>query len=248
MALFGPVHISILTAIVLVSVLVAVVSRRSPESSGTIRSFLGWGLAVTEVIGWYFRYSNEGLRAGVNLPLQLCDLAVWTTVIGCITLDCLMIELGYFIGIAASGMALLQPDLCAPWPSWAAVGFLITHGGVVCAISAVVYGGAAQMRAWAVWRAFAFLLFWTGFVGLLDNSLGANYMYLRHKPAAVSLLDWLGPWPQYIELGALVAFVLFWTIWIPVRPTISMRHAEKTHRRRATFVRESFVDDSLRSL
>jgi hypothetical protein len=38
-------------------------------------------------------------------------------------------------------------------------------------------------------------------------------------------MDLFGTWPQYIGVTALIAFILFWILWIPARPSISVRVA-----------------------
>jgi uncharacterized membrane protein YwaF len=76
---------------------------------------LGWGLALNELAWWGFRYGHEGVHLR-NLPLQLCDVTLWVTVLGCLTLYSPFVEFAYFAGIAGAGMALVTPDLWSPWP------------------------------------------------------------------------------------------------------------------------------------
>ena len=45
----------------------------------------------------------------------------------------------------------------------------------------------------------------------------SNYFYLCEKPSEVSLLEIMGPWPVYILLGDVIAFVMFWLLWLPFR-------------------------------
>ena len=182
-----------------------------------MRLALGYGLAVNELIWWVFRYAHEGIHPR-NLPLQLCDITVWASVLACLTLVPAVVEFAYFAGAAGAGMALLTPDLWSPWPSYPAIYFFVVHGGVIVAVVVLVFGGIAALRPGAPWRAFGLLLGYAGAAGAFNAVFGTNYMYLCRKPANASLLDALGPWPMYLVAGAAIGLALFWLLWLPIRP------------------------------
>jgi hypothetical integral membrane protein (TIGR02206 family) len=221
--LFGPLHLAILSIIAVIAVCCCILLRRGVLSSTGVRRTIGYGLAGNELIWWVFRYSHEGWRFPFNLPLQLCDLSLWVTVLACLTLVPSIVEFCYFAGLAGAGMALLTPDLWTPWPSYPAVYFFVAHGGIVIGAAVLVYGKISPLRPGAVWRAFGMLVGWAAFVGTFDAIFKANYMYLRQKPGNASLLDALGPWPMYLVAGAAVGLVLFWLLWIPARPSDEAR-------------------------
>jgi hypothetical integral membrane protein (TIGR02206 family) len=214
--LFGPLHLSLLALIAFVAIVVALLSRRGLLPKRAARLTLGWALVVNELIWWGYRYSHEGIHL-TNLPLQICDLSLWGSVLACLTLSQTIVEFTYFVGLAGAGMALLTPDLWSPWPSYPAIYFFLGHGGIVIAIALLVFGGIATLRPGAVWRAFGILVACASVIGALNAALGANYGYLCRKPKNASLLDALGPWPVYLLAGAAVTFALFWLLWLPVR-------------------------------
>ena len=183
-----------------------------------MRLSLGFGLAANELIWWAFRYSHEGVHRW-NLPLQLCDLTVWSTVWACLRPVPIVVEFSYYAGLAGAGMALLTPDLWSPWPSYPAVYFFLAHGGVVVAVAVLVFGRAAAVERRAPWRPFGVLLLYAAVAGGLNAILGTNYMYLCQKPRNASLLNAFGPWPVYLAGGAAAAFALFWLLWLPLRST-----------------------------
>jgi hypothetical integral membrane protein (TIGR02206 family) len=213
LALFGGLHLSLLGIILAVAILLPIASRRGVLPERIVRRALACVLATGEVIWWIFVYAHEGLRPA-NLPLQLCDVSLWTTVIACWTLRPWLVEFSYFAGIAGAGMALLTPDLWSPWPSYPAVYFFISHGGTVVAIILLVFGGIAPLRKGAMWRAFAMVVAYAAVVGAIDAALHADYMYLCEKPRSETILNAFGPWPWYLFAAAALTLLLFEGLWL----------------------------------
>lgn len=217
MPLFGTTHLALLAAIAAAAALLAWGCRARRLPPRIVRFALGIALAVNELIWWAFRYSHEGFDFPRNLPLQLCDVTVWMTVVACLTLSPWVVEFDYFVGIAGAGMALLTPDLWTPWPSYPAIYFFLAHGGIVIGIATVVFGGIAPLRPGAVWRAFGGVLAYAALLGAFNAIFHTNYMYLCTRPASASVLDAFGPWPVYLIQAAGLTLGLFFLLWLPTR-------------------------------
>jgi hypothetical integral membrane protein (TIGR02206 family) len=215
--LFGPVHLLLLLTIIGAAATLSWLCRKRKLPPRTVRLVIGYAIGVNELVWWVFRYSHEGIHA-TNLPLQLCDLTVWMSVVACLTTIPAVVEFAYFAGVAGSGMAILTPDLWTPWPSYPAIYFFLAHGGVLIACAVLTFGKIAQVRPGALWRAFGILAVYAAAIGAFNAMVGANYMYLCRKPVKPSLLDWFGPWPWYLGGGAAAGLLLFWLLWLPVRP------------------------------
>jgi hypothetical integral membrane protein (TIGR02206 family) len=216
--LFGLLHLTILGVITAIAIALCILLRQKTIPATAVRLAIGCTLVINELIWWIFRYGHEGFHFPLNLPLQLCDMSLWATALGCLTLIPAIVEFAYFAGLAGAGMALLTPDLWSPWPTYPAVYFFMAHGGIVIGVAVLVFGGIIALRPGAVWRAFGILLAYAAIVGTFNAIFQTNYMYLRQKPANASLLDALGPWPIYLIAGAAVGLALFWLLWLPARP------------------------------
>jgi hypothetical integral membrane protein (TIGR02206 family) len=217
MPLFGSVHLTLIAAIVIACATLSWAVRKHWLDSRTVRLTIGCGLILNELVWWTFRYSHEGLHLW-NLPFQLCDVTLWTSALACLTLSRRVVEFAYFAGLAGASMAILTPDLWSPWPSYPAIYFFVVHGGIVLAVSVLVFGRISPLDTGAVWRAFAMLAAFAAAIGTFNAIAGTNFMYLARKPKNASALDALGPWPWYLVAGAMVALLLFGLLWIPARP------------------------------
>jgi hypothetical integral membrane protein (TIGR02206 family) len=215
--LFGVTHLTILAAIVLLAALLAAAQRRlSPGGNG-----LRLGLAcviLLDTIWWYGYMTFHGqLTFPSQLPLDLCDVTLYLTVIALLTLSPAVFDVAYYSALAGTSMALLTPDLWENFPSLSTVQFFIGHGLVVSAVLYLVWSRQARPRRGSVARAMLALNLLAAFDGVFNGIFKTNFMYLRTKPASASLLDLFGPWPWYIVAGEGVAFVLLLLLYLPFR-------------------------------
>ncbi len=217
MRLFGPLHLTLIAAIVVVCIALAglAAARRLPITP--VRFGLAAFLLADEAVWLVFRYSHEGLHAW-NLPLQLCDVDMFLAAAACLTLRPAIVEFTYFAGLAGAGMAILTPDLWSPWPTYPAIDFFVSHGAIVASVSMLVFGRIVPLRPGAPRRAYLWLLVYAAALFAVDKFAGANYMYLRAKPRGANPLDAFGPWPLYLLPSAALAAALFALLWF-VAPT-----------------------------
>ncbi|MBI2441898.1 MAG: TIGR02206 family membrane protein [Lentisphaerae bacterium] len=195
----------------------AVTARRWPATARWIACGLGTIIALNELI-WYGHVLRSGLfRFPDALPLDLCDLVLWLTVLALFTRRSWSFELSYYWGLAGTSMAVLTPDLSGAFLSYANLKFFLAHGGVVMAILFLTWSRQARPRSGSLWRAFLLLNGYVLLMALFNALFKTNYLYLCAKPQAVSLLDYCGPWPWYLLAADGLALLLFTLLWLPFR-------------------------------
>lgn len=215
--LFGPVHLAILASIPGLAWIFATVVRRLPDTARLTRISLGSLLLLNELIWYGFKVRHNSLQFPGTLPLQLCDVILWATVIAMLWKVQWAFEFSFLAGLVGTSMAILTPDLWEPFPSYPTVYFFLAHGGIVMCVLYLWWSGEMRLRAGCVWRVLGALNVYAVAVGLFNWVFGTNYMYLCRKPESASVLDFLGPWPIYILGGELIGLTFFWLLWLPFR-------------------------------
>ena len=168
-------------------------------------------LLVAAEVGWWIYLAVSGAKEAElasALPLQLCDAAIFISALALLLRAQLLVEVTYFWGLTGTVQALITPDLPQHFPTFPFFQYYVAHGGIVLAALFLVVGLRQWPRRDAVLRVLAITIVYVSVVGAIDAATGANYMYLRSKPASGSLLDLLGPWPWYVLWAALVGVAL----------------------------------------
>ena len=205
MAIFGTDHIAALVAVVLAGVLVV----RQPPGVQLLRC-LALLLIMAELIDPIVLYSRAELSLSRALPLELCDLAAFATIIALWTRRQAAFEFAWFWGLSGTLQALLTPTLAEGFPSADYFRFVLLHGVVVVGALAL-FGRGMRTRPGAGPRVFLVTAIYAAALMGIDFAIDANYMFLRSRPEG-SVLELFGPWPWYLIAAAAIAAAIFWLL------------------------------------
>ncbi len=218
MALFGPLHLTILFLTVAVPVVLSRLTR------GQDRPWLARVLAVAIAvilllnrvmsIAWGVHMGTL-LRWQDALPMHLCDWASFAVIVALVWRGQLEYELAYLWGLAGTLQAVLTPDLAYTFPNPFFIGFFVDHCGIIVSVLFLTWGLGMRPRPGAVWRVWGWTQVYVLCAALVDWSCNVNYGYLRAKPLHGSLLDVLGPWPWYVGVLETMSLVFFAVFYFP---------------------------------
>jgi hypothetical integral membrane protein (TIGR02206 family) len=239
--LFGPSHWATLGAIAVLTTSLVLLARRArgapwrsvsppplplaspqsrPPSADRLPHALAVGLAALLLLDEaavlaLAAHDDLPTLATQHLPFQLCDWAVFACAAALLWRLQTAYELAWFWGLGGTLQAVLTPDLAEDFPGVHFLTFQLLHAGVIVAALYLTLGLGMRPRPRSVLRAWLWLQAYAAVTALADWLLGANYGYLRHKPASASLLDHLGPWPWYLLSLEALSLVLFLACYAP---------------------------------
>ena len=213
--LFGPAHLFILFAVISLAAILALVHRRLPPGSKTVRLTLASALLADSAVFYAYQITQGQLTFPDHLPLELCDASLCLVILALFTLNKLVFDLAYYGALAGATMALLTPNLWEDFPSFSTIQFFVDHGLIVVGALFLAWSGLARPRSGSVRRAMIAVNLFAVCVGTFDYAFKTDYMYLRAKPPNTSLLDVLGPWPWYLAATEFVACGVFLLLYLP---------------------------------
>lgn len=215
---FGERHLMSLAVLVVFGAIILSFRGADEATRRRVRYGLAALLVVNE-IGWHlWAYTYVGWTLDKMLPLHLCSALVWVGAYGLVTLNPIVYEFMYFMGIGGPLQAVLTPDAGQyGLPHFRAIQTMVSHGTLI--IAALYLTRVEGMRpTWAsVRRVMIGTFLYMCAVTVVNVFLGSDYMWTMSKPPVKTLLDVLGPWPWYnipvILLGVLNVLLLYTPFW-----------------------------------
>jgi len=221
LVLFSSTHIAAIAATLALCVVVPALARKRPGGWRNIAAYGLAGLLVINEVAWWAVISGRGEWGwDYALPLYLCDAAGFVAAAALVTRRPLLVEVTYFWGLAGTVQAIITPDLRYDFPSYFYFQYFVQHTGIVLAALFLVAGLRIYPRRGAIARMIGITLAFSAVAGVANVVTHGNYMYLAHKPAGGSLLDYMGPWPVYIVAGIPLAALIFLVLALPFRRSV----------------------------
>ncbi|MBN2545361.1 MAG: TIGR02206 family membrane protein [Spirochaetes bacterium] len=149
------------------------------------------------------------------LPLHLCDITFVLTFFMIITKNDFIFEIVYFLGIGGAVQALLTPSLGYDYPHLMFFHFFLGHSVVIWSSLYMIFVYDKKVTFFSIIRAMIFLNVIGLIILTINFFLKSNYMFLIEKPYSGSLLDLMGPWPVYLIVSDIFAFVFFLILYLP---------------------------------
>ena len=226
--LFGTVHLITLGIITLIAIIVPWMSRKYASPVGITRFawIIGLVLILHELVKMYFRIYVYDFPWQNELPFHLCRMGAILTGIMLITRNYFLFEITYFWGLGGAVQALLTPDIKEGFPHGVFLFFFIGHGLIILGVVFAMVNYKYKPTFKSMKKVFIL----TNLVALpmipLNFLINSNYLFLREKPAAASILDFLGPWPYYL-IGMEVLMIMIFAVYY--LPFAIINRANRTH-------------------
>ncbi|MEE1652043.1 TIGR02206 family membrane protein [Brachybacterium sp. J144] len=211
MPAYGATHLAMLVLLVVAAVsLVQLVRRTPPAATDRVLRIVGWALLANSTFWTLWGFMPWAWNLDESLPLHFSDALRFLVPLALITRAPWAIVVTWYWGLTLNMQSVLTPDLnYFVWVPLEFSQYWIAHGAGLLA-PVVLCWGLGYRPTWRGYgAAYATTLAWAAIAATGNTLTGANYGYLNRAPAGPSILDLLGPWPQYL----LVEAVLIAAVW-----------------------------------
>ncbi|MFC7457124.1 TIGR02206 family membrane protein [Brachybacterium sp. GCM10030267] len=213
MPAYGTTHLGVLLIIVLAAIALVVWARRvEPATADRVLRAAGWVLLANSVFWTAWGFMPWSWNIDESLPLHYSDVLRFLIPLALITQARWAIVITYFWGLTLNMQSVLTPDLnyfvSVPLEFSE---YWVAHATGVLAPVVLVWGLGYRPTWPGYLLTYAATVAWA-IIAFTGNALtGANYGYLNRAPEGASILDVMGPWPQYLLVEA-IAIALVWAL------------------------------------
>ncbi|WP_335871540.1 YwaF family protein [Bacillus sp. 2205SS5-2] len=188
---------------------------RNTKGKKVVNNLLIFLLLFGEVSFQIWYIVNDKWDSTINLPLQLCSLSLYLCLIMLLTRSYRVFEITFFTSMVGAFFAIITPELFFGFPHFRYFQFFTAHLAIVLSCLFMVWIEQYRVTFSSMIRSFVALNIIAFIVFNLNHAIGANYMFLDHKPYNASLIDYLGPYPWYIFSLEGIALFLFSILYLP---------------------------------
>ncbi|TRZ83385.1 MAG: TIGR02206 family membrane protein [Sediminibacterium sp.] len=204
----------IIIVILIITIIVRIPLHFKKIKPKTYGNFIALFFAISYIIENYYVYSTGYWNLQQSLPFHLCSISYFLCIVTLINYRQWLAECLYYWGLAGGIHALLTPEFTVGMEGYNFYAYFIDHGGLLLVIIYMIvhFKFVPRPKSW-LWVLGYTQLVAIG-VGIINYTVGANYMYLSAKPA-VSNPFVIGEWPYYILVLEAVALVHFFVFYLP---------------------------------
>ncbi len=177
-----------------------------------ILSFIIISLDISEDI---VRYITGHYSIKKDLPLQLCSIGIYVSVIALLKKNQTAFELIFFWGLVGASQAILTPDSNLFELKTFFIYSQAYHGTLIFAVLWLIVKNGMRMEMKSISKVFLITNIVVVVIALINYLLDSNYMFLRVRPNSISPFL-VGEWPVYIIMVQLFSIVVV-TLFIKIQ-------------------------------
>ncbi len=214
--MFGPAHLTMLAAIVLLNLWLLRFKKAPEGTQRTISLILALGLWVNESAWHIWKAAIGEWTLQEMLPLHLCSVLIWLAGFMLIFKIYSIYEFVYFLGIGGALQAVLTPEVgIYGFPHFRYIQTFISHGLLISAgiYMTTVIGFRPTWKS--ILRIFVIMNIYMLIIYFVNSTLGSNYLMINHKPPMATIMDALPAWPWYIPWLEVIGMVTVLLLYIP---------------------------------
>ncbi|CAN7412227.1 YwaF family protein [Rossellomorea sp. LjRoot5] len=186
---------------------------------GSAKSWVKWLLIILLVLSemsfqvWYGL--NDQWDLTINLPFQLCSLSLYLCTFMLISNNYRIFEISFFSSMSGAFIAIVTPELFFGFPHFRFFQFFSAHLSIVLSCLYMVWIEGYKLSFRSLIRAFMALNGIAVIAYAVNKVVGANYMFLMHKPYNAGPIDYFGEYPWYLLSLEGVSLLLFLLLYAP---------------------------------
>ncbi len=209
--IFDQYHIIAIVSSMILIILVPIIgSRLNRKKQNFFIICLVYFAVLQEVIDYLARYNFNGLSIKEDLPLHICNFALFMSAYALYKKHQFSFEFSYLLGVTGTFFAILTPDL-SDFDDWIMYTTYFIHHALIIAFSMWnIFIDDMAPRKYSIAYCLRFIVLMAIPVGFICWLTGGNYMYLREIPNVDNPLLF-GEWPFYmvncIFIGGLLMFL-----------------------------------------